>query len=404
MKRLRLGLVAVVVGVTALFAAGFGGASAAPQSGAAKAPIVIGALTSLTSTFAPWGLQARDGMRLAVSEINKAGGVKGRKLKLVVQDDQSSPNAGIAGFNSLFQQSHVLAIGGAISSDVALATARLAEKNHVPMFLIKAGANEILTPSSRYTFRTCLPAAAEVAGPILQYAQTHHITSVGAIVADYAWGQSIKSSLEATFANSNVKLNVQVAPVTATDFTTYLRALAGNTPQMLVATGHPPGTGAIIGQSAQLGMKIPVTGAYTPFSLVAKAGSVVYGRYEDFKCENVTSKAYQDLARKFLKAFPNDGFFEDDALAGYAYVHIVAQAVGAVGTNRAKIAKYVHAHTFDIPGYTFPLRWTAWGEMAAPRIAFDILTKGPAPKGTNTAGTWYPKQLQLGKALTPYKP
>jgi branched-chain amino acid transport system substrate-binding protein len=400
----RMWFVALAVGAAALVGAGFVGATVSPQSRDAKAPIVIGALTSLTNTFAPWGLQARDGMQLAVDQINKSGGVKGRKLKLVVADDQSSPNAGIDGFNSLTQQSHVVAIGGLISSDVALATARLAEKAHVPMFLIKAGANEILTASSRYTFRTCLPAAAEVAGPILQYAQSHHITSVGAIVADYAWGQSIKSSLESTFSGSNVKLNVQVAPVPTTDFTTYLRALQGDTPQMLVATGHPPGTGAILAQSGQLGMKVPVTGAYTPFSLVAKAGSAIFGRYEDFKCEAVATKAYQALARQFLAKYPNDGFFEDDALAGYAYVHIVAEAVGAVGTNTAKIAKYVHAHTFNIPGYTFPLRWTAWGEMAAPRIAFDIVTKGPAPKGTNTAGTWYPKQLQLSKPLTPYKP
>ena len=58
-----------------------------------------------------------------------------------------------------------------IGSHIALATSRLAEQAQVPMFLVKAGANEILTQSSRYTFRTCLPAAAEAAVPILQLAQ-----------------------------------------------------------------------------------------------------------------------------------------------------------------------------------------------------------------------------------------
>src|SRR5438874_13068946 len=115
---------------------------------------------------------------------------------------------------------HVVAVGGLISSDVALATARLAESAHVPMFLVKAGASEILASGSRYTFRTCLPAAAEVAAPILQYAQKHKITRVGAIIADYAWGQAIKSSLESTFAKApKIKLNIQVAPVKTTDFT-----------------------------------------------------------------------------------------------------------------------------------------------------------------------------------------
>jgi branched-chain amino acid transport system substrate-binding protein len=402
MKRLW---VVAVVGVVAASAAGFGVSGAAGGS-RASAPIPIGVLTSLTGNFTPWGVQVRDGASLAVSLINKSGGVKGRKLKLVIADDQSSPNAGIDGFKRLTQQDHVVSIGGLISSDVALATARLAEQAHVPMFLVKAGANEILTSSSRYTFRTCLPAAAEVAGPILQYAQKHHITSVGAIIADYAWGQSVKSALESTFGASNVKLTVEVAPVSTKDFTTYLRALQGAQAQMIVAMGHPPGSGPILVQAGQLGMKVPVAGAYTPFSLVAgAAGAATYGRWEDFKCENINSPAWQKLAKRFLKAFPNDVFFEDDALAGYAYVNIVAKAIAAVGTNPAKIAAYVHANTFDIPGYAFPLKWTKWGEIADARIAFDIITKGPAPAGlTNGGATWYPKQLSLSKPLTPHQP
>jgi branched-chain amino acid transport system substrate-binding protein len=393
-----------VVGAVALVAAVFG-ASSAPGGGAAGNPVKIGVLTSLTGPFAPWGIQTRAGMVLAVNEINRHGGVKGRLLNLDVQDDQSSPNAGIDAFRKLTQQDHVVAVGGLISSDVALATARLAEQAQLPMFLVKAGASEILTQDSRYTFRTCLPAAAEVAGPILQLAQQRQVKSVGAIIADYAWGQSIKSALEKEFAKApDIKLNIQVAPVRTTDFTPYLRPLAGS--QLIVATGHPPGSGAILVQSGQLGMKAPVAGAYTPFSSVEKAaGSTAFGRWADFKCEAVGNAGYKALAKRFLKVFPSDVFFEDDALAGYAYVKIVAAAVASVGDDSKKIAAYVHAHTFNIPGYAFPLKWTAWGEIASPRIAFDILTKGPAPdSGLNTGGTWWPRELFRSKPLTPYKP
>jgi branched-chain amino acid transport system substrate-binding protein len=401
----RLWLIAVVTGAATLLAVGFGtwGSS---STAASKGPIAIGALTSLTGNFTPWGIQVRDGMSLAVKQINAKGGVKGRKLSLVVADDQSTPNAGIDGFRRLTEQDHVVAIGGLISSDVTLATARLAEQAKVPMFLVKAGASEILTSSSRYTFRTCLPAAAEVATPILQYAQKRHVTRVGAIIADYAWGQAIKSALEKTFARAkNIKLNIQVAPVSTKDFTTYLRALSGFKPQLIVATGHPPGSGAVLAQSGQLGLNVPVTGAYTPFSLVVKAaGAAAYRRWADFKCENVGSPGFKKLARQFLRAYPSDTFFEDDALAGYAYVKIVAQAIAKVGDNPKKIAAYVHAHTFVIPGYTFPLSWTKWGEIKHARIAFDLVTTGPAPKGTNTGGSWYPKQLSVSKQLIPYRP
>jgi branched-chain amino acid transport system substrate-binding protein len=400
------------VGAVVLLTAAVGGSSAlgGPTSASGAAPIKLGVLTSLTGSFTAWGIQTRAGMALAVNEINRSGGVpgrgQGRLLNLVVADDQSTnTNAGIDGFRRLTEQEGVVAIGGLISSSIALATARLAEEAKVPMFLVKAGANEILTQDSRYTFRTCLPAAAEVAVPIVQLAQQRKLTSVGAIIADYAWGQSVKGSLEAAFKEApNIKLNVQVAPVTATNFTSYLRDLGDVS--LIVATGHPPGAGAILAQAGQLGMKAPVVGAYSPYSVTAKAaGSAAYGRWSDFKCMATATKDYKTLAKRYLRTFPQNEFFEDDALAGYAYVKIVAEAISKVGVDRTRIAAYIHANTFTIPGYAFPLKWTAWGEMSGVQVQLAVLTKGPPPEaGLNKAGDWWPRVLHKSQPLTPYRP
>ena len=104
-----------VLGLLTVAAAAQGGAAAAPgttepaptptesggtETSAATAeapagdPIIIGALTSLTGPFTPWGVQVRDGMQLAVDELNAAGGVAGRPLELRVVDDESNPEAG----------------------------------------------------------------------------------------------------------------------------------------------------------------------------------------------------------------------------------------------------------------------------------------------------------------------
>ena len=53
-------------------------------------------------------------------------------------------------------------------------------------------------------------------------------------------------------------------------------------------------------------------------------------------------------------------------MQGYAYVKVLAEAVGKVGADPKEIAAYVHADTFNIPGYGFPFKWTAWGEMVGP--------------------------------------
>ena len=380
------------------------GAATSAAAAPSGEPVVIGVLTSLTGPFAPWGVQVRDGMQLAVDELNAAGGIGGRPVELSVVDDQSNPEEGASGIERLAEEG-VVAIGGIISSDVGLATSRVAEELQIPLFLVKAGSEAILTQQSRHTFRTCLPAAPMVAGPIAQYAEQEGLTKVGAIVADYAWGQAIRGALEAEFgALEGVELQIEVAPVPEQDFTTYLRNLEAFAPDLLVATGHPPGSGPITVQSQDLGLDIPVTGAYSPLAaVVSSAADAAIGRYSDFDCADYQSDEYQELARRYLEMSDNT-FMEDDAVAGYGIVQMVAQAVEEAGEEPAAIAEYLHTQTFDLPGYAFEVSWTEWGELAAAQPLFSVIGEGPAPEGVNEAGDWYPETLILPEPLEPYAP
>ena len=411
----RFLLIATLGALGALVVAAGGATAPGGSSGAAQGgPIKIGALVPLTpsaSNFVPWGVQARAGMALAVNEINRSGGVKGRgqgrRLSLVVADDQSTnTTAAVEGFRRLTQQENVVSIGGIIGSPTALATVRLAEEARVPMFLTKAGNNEILTRSSRYTFRTCLPSAAMVAVSVVQLAQRREIRSVGVIVLDYAWGQSFKSSLEDEAKKvPNIRFNVEVAPLGDGQ----LHAIPACVGRRVADRGDgcAAGGGPILAQSGQLGMKAPVVGAYSPYSLTARsAGASAFGRWSDFKCMATATPGYKALAKRYLRAFPQNEFLEDDALSGYAYVKIVAQAIQNVGPNSQRIAAYVHANTFNIPGYAFPLRWTAWGELNRPTVQFAILTRAAPPEpGLNTAPTtFWPRVVFKSQPLAPYRP
>jgi branched-chain amino acid transport system substrate-binding protein len=245
-----------------------------------------------------------------------------------------------------------------------------------------------------------------VAQSVVQLAVRREIRSVGVMIADYAWGQSFKSSLEdAARAAPNIRFNVQVAPVPTQNFTPYLRAFGDVS--LIVATGHPPGAPLVLAQAGQLGLKAPVVGADGPWSLTAKSTTTsAFGRYSDFKCMATATKAYKALAKRYLRTFPQNEFMEDDALAGYAYVKIVAEAISKVGPNRQRIAAYIHANTFNIPGYAWPLRWTPWGEMIGARPQYAILTKAAPPEpGLNTASTtFWPRVIFKSPALTPYRP
>jgi branched-chain amino acid transport system substrate-binding protein len=384
--------------------------SAAPGTTAAAEPptgepIKIGILTSITSNFAPWGLQVRDGAQLAVDDINAAGGVDGRPLELVIEDDQNAAEEAVPAYERLLEEG-VVAIGGIISSTVGGATSPLAEQNQMPTLLVKSGDEKILTPESRYVFRTCLPAAPTVAGPIIEYAEQNGLTKLGAIIADYPWGHAFEGGFQTAVENAEgIELHIETAPVPEQDFTTYLRAIADFGPDLLVGTGHPPGGGPIIAQSSDLGLDVPVIGAYSPWALVVGgAGDDAIGRYADFDCADYQSDEYQEMARRFLAMSTDNDFMDDDAVAAYGIVTMLSQAVAEVGDDPAAIGEWLHTQEFDLPGYPFTLSWTEWGEMAAAQPLFSILGEGPAPEGVNEAGEWYPETLLLPTPLTPYDP
>jgi branched-chain amino acid transport system substrate-binding protein len=366
-------------------------------------PIKIGQLSDLTSTFTPWGLNVRDGMALAAQEINEAGGVDGRMIEIVVQDSENDGDIGVDRFERLVEEG-VVAVGGILSSGVGAPVAATAEQLQVPVFLIKSGTEAALTMDSRFTFRTCLPAAPMTAGPVLQYAQEQGFTRVGAIVADYPWGQSFMAAMENTFADSGIEYTIEVAPVPpTTDFTPFVRAMADFDAELIVATGHPPGNAAIVTLSAEL-HDVPVTGAWIPPDLaVGGLQDLAIGRYSDFACADYTSDSYAELARRYL-AFSDNVFMSDDAVAGYAIVQMVAQAVGEVGDDPVAVAEYIHANEFNMPGYAHPLSWTEWGELASSAPIFFMINEGPAPEGLNEAGDWWLEVLTRSEPLAPYEP
>jgi len=149
---------------------------------------------------------------------------------------------------------------------------------------------------------------------------------------------------------------------------------------------------------------VPITGAYSPYALVYNgAGEAAINRYSDFDCADYASDGYQDLARRFL-AFSDQTFMEDDAVAGFGIVTMLADAAAAVGDDPVAIAEYLHGQTYELEGYPFTMAWTEWGEMSQAQPLFTTLGPGPAPEGVNEAGDWYPETLLLPEPLEPYDP
>lgn len=367
-------------------------------------PARIAFLSSLSGPFAFWGINARDGMKMAVAEVNDAGGVLGQPLELVERDDRNNPAEGITAFRALVERERIVAGGGMISSDVAIAVSREAEMLRVPHFLTMAGSHAILKRNSRFTFRTCLVAAPMYVEAIANMIRREKYDRVGAIVADYAWGHSIREAFERAAATLGIRSQIEVAPVVAADFTPYLRRLQGLNPQLLVIAGHPPGNPTIVRQAAELGMTALSVGSVLPPELmVQRAGDTVLGRFVDYSCVDFDSPTFRRIAAKFYGAYKR--YFDNSAFSGYVTVKIVADAARRANSLTPRtVADAIRSGRFVYPGYGWPLSYTEWGEMKEGRIIFFAIERGEAPGGINPGAGWYQKWLFRSPPVQPYVP
>jgi branched-chain amino acid transport system substrate-binding protein len=343
-------------------------------------------------------------MKLAIAEVNAAGGVNGRPIQLVERDDRNNANEGVTAFKYLVEREGIVAAGGVISSDVGLAVSREAEAQKVPLFLTMSGAHEILTKDSRYTFRTCLPAAPMSMAYIAGLIQEKKYTRVGVIVADYAWGHAVRQSVEKHIKPlAGVRLQLEVAPVPERDFTPYLRKLQAIDPEIIIATGHPPGNATIVRQSIELGLKGPIIGPWYPTEfMVDRVGELMFGRLVDYSCVDFESTAYQDLAAKYHAQTKR--LLDNNALSGYAIVKMVTASIASGKSSDPKaVAQAIRTGRFQVDGYAWPVSYTEWGEMKESAPILYTYEKAAAGKMNPTA-SWRPKVVFRSKTTQPYVP
>ncbi|PYQ34092.1 MAG: ethanolamine utilization protein EutJ, partial [Acidobacteria bacterium] len=95
--------------------------------------ILVGEYGSLTGTTATFGQSTNNAIQMAFDEINSAGGLLGKKVRVAVEDDQSKPEEAATAVTKLINQNHVVAMLGEVSSSRSLAAAPICQANNVPM-------------------------------------------------------------------------------------------------------------------------------------------------------------------------------------------------------------------------------------------------------------------------------
>jgi len=304
----------------------------------AAEPIRIGVTGPFTGGSSSLGVSMRNGVRLAVEEINRSGGVLGRELLAIERDDEAKSELGVQIARELIHEKGVAATVGYANTGVALASQRLYQEAKIPVM------NNVATGSAithqfddqpdNYIFRNSAPDRIQ-ATMIVEEAVTRRGFMKLAILADSTnYGQLGRTDLLNALAAKGIqpvadeKFNVKDLDMTAQ----LLKAKDAGA-QALLTYGIGPELAQIANGMAQLGWKVPMIGGVTlaMASYIDNAGPAGEGaRMPQTFIQEPTTPKRQAFVIHYLKAFePKNARIDSpvSAAQGYDSVHLLAAAM-----------------------------------------------------------------------------
>ena len=238
----------------------FSSQTRAEEPGLTQDTITIGTFGPITGPAAYIGLGGRDGANLAIKEINAAGGINGRKLSMIFEDDGHSPTKALAAVKKLIDQDHVFMIFCVAGSNGTLGTIDFVRENGRLMFVSFASAPGVTWPFARNMFRggtTEVPRYGEL------YAEYLHDYLKATKIAILS-GREEYPKNEGDALTAQLKNWYQIAPVKRAefnigdkDFTPQLLEIQGADPQVIAMFGNPAETAVAMRQAKELGMNQP---------------------------------------------------------------------------------------------------------------------------------------------------
>ena len=219
-------------------------------------PIKIGVVTPLSGTYSPIGQQVRWGLELAARQVNAAGGVLGRPLQLVFEDEEANPSVAVQKSEKLFQVEKVDFLTGTVNSGSTLAVGQLAERSGKLIATTVSFADSITGDKcSPNVFRVNARAGQQSAALAAWLAKEKPNPKVFYLGPDYEMGRStvaaFRSSVEGLGGQS---LGEVFAPLDSKDYTQYFGQLRASRPQVLYTSVAGNDTVRLLTQMQDFGL------------------------------------------------------------------------------------------------------------------------------------------------------
>lgn len=319
-------------------------ATCALISGTAVAadPIKVGVSGPYTGGSSSMGVSMRDGVRLAVKEINAAGGVLGRQIELVERDDEAKNERGVQIAQELINKEKVVATLGYINTGVALASQRFYQEAKIPVFNNVATGTLITKQfqGDNYIFRNA--ARDEIQAPmIVKEAIEKRGYKKVAILADSTnYGQLGREDLEkALKAKGITPVAVEKFNIKDVDMTPQLLKAKEAGAEAILTYAIGPELAQIANSMAKLGWKKPMIGSWTlsMANFIDTAGKNGEGaRMPQTFIQEANTKKRKAFIDSYLKTFkPKNNRIDSpvSAAQGYDSVYLLAAAIKQAGST-----------------------------------------------------------------------
>ena len=324
-------------------------------TGAAADTIKIGEYASLHGSEAAFGESSHEGTVLAIEQINAAGGVLGKKIDLISEDNQSKPGESATIVKKLITRDHVVAVLGEVASGRSLEAAPICQENKIPM-ISPSSTNPKVTETGDYIFRVCFTDPFQgklLAEFALKTLKAKRIAILSDVAAPYSVG------LAQFFREPFVTAGGQIVAEQKysshdKDFNAQLTAIKAENPDAIFVPGYYTEAGLIVLQARQLGITVPLFGGdgWEAPELIETAGKALEGTYYSthYSPED-TSAAVQDFVKKFQARFNGE---TPDAMAalGYDSAMVLVDAMKRAGTTEEPKLRDAIAATKDLPCIT----------------------------------------------------
>jgi branched-chain amino acid transport system substrate-binding protein len=305
------------------------------SSAAASDSLTIGAVLPLTGEAAHWGIPPRNAAEMAVDELNRAGGIGGRKLALVVEDDRCQSADGIAAFNKIMAVANPPAILGAVCSGVTLAIAPLAEVRKT-VLISPASTSPKVTDAGDFIFRV-VPSGIVRAKVFAEYIyQQRGLRKLAVIYINNEGGVGGSSAFKAQFRQLGGMIIVEETYAQgATDLRAQLTKIKSTNADGLIVASYPPDTVLIMQQARELQLQQPLfftTEAPQNPEVLREAGDAANGA-----AYILAAPAIGEAAERFTRAYETKFKHKPELFAaeGYDIVRLIAAAADAAGPSHS---------------------------------------------------------------------